>query len=552
MNRRKLLSFATTATLPSLAGCQVFGGALDSGPATFEDVTLSGPDEVGVGETFSLSVSATNAGGESGNFTDTLTADGRGPGDDTRIRIGDVSASESRSVEVGPFSLSHAGRHRFRLTGTGAAHTVSAATQSLPGGQRFAFADGLALSVADPAYRDALLFDAPDGRDVLASGDAFASDDESAPDESVLAVVRIWMENRTGGSLPVGPSSFSVSDGEVVATLDGAADGLASLDGVDGDPFGASALAPGDSRTGWLVADVATERATEGLQVAWNRARGDARGGEADETASGETSDSAPEVRWQFDATELPRFEVTDLSLPAETEVGAALSATATVENTGSVPGTYRGVFEHRYADEDEWRARETVEVELAPGERRTWTTERTAPEAGRAEYRLRPGRPVETVGVRAAERGLGESFTTPDGAEVRVNVGSDAFDGLLQSYVYDDGQNQSFRAPAGKTFAFVRVAVRNATDERIAFPGPGRFSVAVGEESYGVFHQSSNGNTTFASPVEGPFYAPTAAYDPDETERGWLVFQVPADATVGDLAVRWSPSEDVGATWSE
>ncbi len=65
------------------------------------------------------------------------------------------------------------------------------------------------------------------------------------------------------------------------------------------------------------------------------------------------------------------------------------------------------------------------------------------------------------------------------------------------------------------------------------------------------MFHQSSAG-TTFGSPVDGPFYAPTGEYDAGVTTWGWPVFQVPAETTVGDLAVHWSPSDDVGATWKK
>ncbi|WP_135853155.1 hypothetical protein [Halorussus salinus] len=283
---------------------------------------------------------------------------------------------------------------------------------------------------------------------------------------------------------------------------------------------------------------------------------GDAESGATDDGEDGTenegkngASDSVPEVRWQFESADLPAFSVADLSVPTETELGTTLSASATVGNSGAASGTYRGVFERRSADETAWQARETVELELARGERRTWTTEWTPPEAGRAEYRLRPKSAVETASVLAAERGLGETFTTPDGAALRVTVGTDRFDGLLGSYIYDDGASETYRAPTSKTFAFVRVEARNATDEPISLPGPARFSVAVDDESYRVFHQSSAG-TTFGSPVDGPFYAPTGEYDAEATTWGWLVFQVPAETTVGDLAVRWSPSDDVGATW--
>ncbi|WP_137284850.1 DUF4352 domain-containing protein [Halorussus salinisoli] len=553
MNRRKLLSLAGVATLPSLSGCQAFGSTLRGEPAEFEDVSLSGPSEVGVGESFSLSVSVTNGGGRSGDFADVLTV---GDADaETKIRIRDVGASESRTVEAGPFSMGHAGHQRFRLAETGASHVVSAASRSLRPGERFELSDGPGVSVSEASFLSAVFYDAADGRAVL------------APDRgSVLVAVEVAVETGGSSDVRIGPDSFDVADGEVLTGLDGSDRGLDAVAGLDGDPFHRGAVGPGETRSGWLLAEVPRARAIEGLQVGWNRTRDepDASGetteasGETTE-ASGETTDasdqgrdSIPEARWRFDGVELPRFEVTDVQVPAEIELGTSVTVSATVENTGSVTGTYRAGLERRYADETDWRASETLELEVAAGSRATWTTELAPPASGRARYRFRPGSASESVTVNPATRALAESFTTPDGATVRVDVGSDYFEGLLPSYIYDEGGNQTYRAPDGNTFAFVSVAVENDAAEPVAFPERSAFSVVADGDAYSVFHQSSDDDGRLGSPVEGRFYSPKSEYGPGETHSGWLVFQIPDDVPVGELVVRCSSGDDVMAEWSE
>ncbi|NEU55857.1 DUF4352 domain-containing protein [Halorussus sp. MSC15.2] len=342
------------------------------------------------------------------------------------------------------------------------------------------------------------------------------------------------------------------------------------------------AIEPDEARTGWLLAEVPRERATAGPEFAWNRARTESEtrnetvspaGEDADEsetTVGGETAvasettadsttadgtsadgDPIPEARWRFDPVEFPRFEVTELRMPTDVEFGESVTATATVENAGSVAGTYRGGLEHRYADATDWHPSETLELDLSPGASATRTTEVEPPKPGSARYRLRPGSAAASVAVHPATRALTESFTTPEGANLRVELGNDHFDGLLASYIYDAGGNETYRAPPGKTFAFVSVTAENTAAESVEFPNASAFSVAVGGQSYSVFHQSSDDGDGLASPVDGRFYAPESESDPGATHTGWLVFQVPDDASAGELSVRCSSDGDVFVSWS-
>ncbi|NEU55858.1 hypothetical protein [Halorussus sp. MSC15.2] len=223
MNRRKVLSLVGVTALPSLAGCQAFGGALRQNPARFEDVTVSGPNNVVVGERFSLSVSVTNAGGQSGDFADALTVGGDAAASGTRVRISDVASSESRTVETGPFSLGHAGDYRFKLAETGASHLVSASGRSLRGGEQFALDGGPAVVLTGLSSHSGLFYDTANGRSVLA-----------LDSDSVLVTVEASVENRSDSRVRVSPEDFSVAGGEVIAVLARTEGDLASLDGIDG------------------------------------------------------------------------------------------------------------------------------------------------------------------------------------------------------------------------------------------------------------------------------------------------------------------------------
>lgn len=575
MNRRKLVSIAGTAGLASLAGCQALGGKLSRDGPEFESVDVSGPSEVEVGESLSLSVSVTNAGGRSGDFADALTVPDA-LDSDAEIRIRDVPASESRTVEVGPYAFDRAGDYRFRLAESGAVHEVSVGTRALSGGEQFAFADGLAVAASDPSAHASLFYDAPDGRGLL-----------SPDDGSVLAVVHVSMENRSERELRTGPGSFDVAGGEVVADL-GREDGsLADVADLDGDPFPDGSIAPGETQTGWLLAEVTREQVAAGLRVEWKRDRDESVGTdgagrttsrigaggttsrtgtdettsrpetdeassrtEVDETTDGRT-DAAPDVRWTFDGATPPRFEVTNLTVWGEAELGSRVAATATVANTGSTSATYRGALERRDGDETDWNRAKTFERVVAPGSSTTWATEVETSAVGPTRYRLRPGSAASTVDVAPARRALGEPFTTPRGVTVRAEVGTSYFEGLLPSYIYEDLNTQTVRAESGYTFAFVRVSVENENAEPAAVPDQRVFSVVVDGEQYSAFHVSSSDDVTFRSPIDGPWYDPTAASEPGATHSGWLVFRVPDGVAVEDLGVRCSPNDDVTVTWS-
>ncbi|MFC4447699.1 DUF4352 domain-containing protein [Halorussus aquaticus] len=526
---------------------------------------MSGPNNVVVGERFSLSVSVTNAGGQSGEFADALTVGGDADVPETRIRIADVASSEARTVETGPFSLGHAGDYRFELAETGASHVVSVSGRSLRGGEQFALDDGPAVGLMGLSPHSGLFYDTANGRVVL------------APDpDSVLVTVEASVENRGNSQVRVAPEDFSVAEGEVLAALPRNEGDLTGLDGIDGDPFARETIEPDEAQTGWLLAEVPRERATAGPEFAWNRTRTESEtrnetvspaGEDADEsetTVGGETNadsttadgtsadgDSIPEARWRFDPVELPRFEVTELQMLGEVEFGESVTVTVAVENTGSVAGTYRGGLEHRYADATDWHPSETLELDLSPGSSATRTTEIEPPEPGTARYRLRPGSAAASVDVHPATRTLAESFTTPEGARLRAELGNDHFDGLLASYIYDAGGNETYRAPPGKTFAFVSVTAENTATESVEFPDATAFSVAVDGESYSVFHQSSDDGDGLASPVDGRFYAPESESEPGATHTGWLVFQVPDDASTDELSVRCSSDGDAFVSWS-
>mgnify|MGYP006278498671 FL=1 len=70
-----------------LAGCNQVRGVVRSGPPYFEDIEITGPDEVETCEEINLEVSVTNTGGETGDFT-------------ARLDIGEGLVQSSESISV--------------------------------------------------------------------------------------------------------------------------------------------------------------------------------------------------------------------------------------------------------------------------------------------------------------------------------------------------------------------------------------------------------------------------------------------------------------------
>lgn len=127
MNRRQYLAALGSAAMVGTAGCNsdsatstdstgdsesetetgqsTATGTAPAGPATFDDISIDGPDSVTVNSDASFTVSVTNTGGERGEFTDTLSAAGGFTEVEESVTIQDVPPGETESRVLGPYAF---------------------------------------------------------------------------------------------------------------------------------------------------------------------------------------------------------------------------------------------------------------------------------------------------------------------------------------------------------------------------------------------------------------------------------------------------------------
>jgi hypothetical protein len=86
MKRRQYIAAAGTG---ALAGCQTFKNITRSGPPYFEEVSISGPSEVAVGE---------------------------------RFEITDIGLDRTKSTTIGPLQIGYSGDISFKITDHNASH----------------------------------------------------------------------------------------------------------------------------------------------------------------------------------------------------------------------------------------------------------------------------------------------------------------------------------------------------------------------------------------------------------------------------------------------
>jgi len=524
MDRRKYLGVAGTLGITSVAGC---GGKLKaatrSGPPHFEEVELTGPDEVTVGEEFSLTVSAKNTGGESGDFTNTLTV-GEGVFQaNSNIRIKDIGVTKSESANVGPIQMGYTGEYKFRITDYGASHTVSVMTNQLATSSPFALEDGPKITISDISFHPTLNYTTPDETELLTPHDG-----------RIFAKIQLSVENRGDSDLYVSADSFDVPGGEMITEIGSYSTSLRDIQ-TSGLPLSTESVNPGGSKSGWIIAEVANEDAKQGLSIEWNRNSGT----------------SSPEVRWDHGSAKIPTFEISSVEFPNEVEVGSTATGTATIENTGNGAGTFRGVLERRNLGDSEWQQLETISLDIDAGSSTTWSTEISEPYLGPSEYRLRPNNAIQTIDFVHATRSFEESYTTPDGGKITLDVGGMNFNGFSDSYTYDSYGDSTVSADSGRKFLFVHVTIENVGSEMLYYPGTEDFEALTNENSYPTTKGEGYFTTEFVSPVSGTEYNYGRTAEPGETESGWILFEVLDDVSVDDLTIRYTQNERIGAEWS-
>lgn len=529
MKRRQALAALGTTGIASFAGCATASALVRTGPADFDEVSLSGPTTVAVDEEFSLTVEATNTGGTKGDF-DAAVHVVQGPlSASEQVSVVDVPVTKTRSATVGPFRAPHAAELTFALDGTDVTHPVTVASKHLLPGEAYnAHGGDLIVQVDDVSFESALFY-GRDSRNLLEMGA-----------DSLFVRATVTVQNATGEPIEFGPSSLTVGKTPGLDRIEGGtlfSPGLESVD-LDGDPLVHQRIPSGGSRTGWVLIPVLSSIAAEGISVAWDHGW-----------------DDAPEAVWQPADLASPSFEITT-TFPESVEFGVEGEFSVEIQNVGRGPGTFRGLVECRDGDGYEWNVHSVVEQTVDAGASVVWTGTLQEPQIGPFEYRLRPTGGVTTVEFVAATRSFGESFTSPAGFDYVLRFGGTAPSYTSVNDSWGESDPTTVDAAAGMEFAFVEVTA-TATERYVSFPDTDNFEASAGGLG-GIdavdWRFSTDG---LSSPVTGDRYDGGWADAAGVTASGWLVFEVPTGTSASYLAVtleRWldyDDSVDIAATWS-
>lgn len=555
MRRRRYLATIGLGVSTGLAGCSSGGDgeqAVDEpgdgsttdestdvettdGPAEFADVTLSSPDGVTVDEAFSITVSATNVGGETGAYEGTLTLAAEGAtagGDETapnvreRVEISDVESGETGSVDVEVPSFEFADRYEFVVEEDDATALVEVGPVACRSGDSFTLDNDLRVTVTDVQFTDAVFY-------TYTSGSAWSTSEYTGlyatrPD-SVLALLSFDVENVGTASASIQGSAFEVRNGNIVWGMNDGA-GLSQVHDVDGDPLFDIALGAGEYTEGWALIKYERSEAETGAVLDYQR---DEQG-------------TFPEATWGIEPSDgetvpLPEFSLTSIDAPSRAEIREDPTYTYTVENTGDRAGVFRGLV--RSSD-----VRGEFNAELQPGETEEFTVESRNTAVTERTYEFRPFDETHAVEFTPATRDRGESFTIPRGLEITVSTIREADSITMEGNFGDDVET----AGSGQKFVLVGVDIHRPNSDAASGlnesfgPTDTRFSLETDDDSFGL--ESSE---TFREPVTGEPIGSTWL-DVGETERAYMYYEVPANVSVRGATIRWEEDEGTAvAEWT-
>lgn len=185
--------------------------AAQSGPAHFGDVRISGPDEVAIDESFSITVSAVNVGGSTGDFTTTVTTSGPDFRAESSLTISEVEPGERKQRTFEDFRRVVAGDVQVQIMDHGASHTVSVLPTTFEAGHQLDMADA-SVAVSDVEYRS-LPEDTPTSSTpaLIQTSTAFGE-----PQKTYEQYGIVWIE-LAGETDRYFPSDFVAEPGEIQA-----------------------------------------------------------------------------------------------------------------------------------------------------------------------------------------------------------------------------------------------------------------------------------------------------------------------------------------------
>jgi hypothetical protein len=469
---------------------------------------------VTIGESFRLTLTATNVGGRTGTFkTQLRIAEGASTLHRTVSRKS-VAPKESISVTTDPIRFTRADTYVFALGASGVTHSVTVQPKTRSVGTALKLSDSLRATVTDVAFRPSVFYTGNMGDTRLLS----------APAGQVLALIRVTLENIGTEPTSVAADPFQVPSGQMVSTLGNGTPLTAAQ--ITGKPLTTLQLTPAEQRERWLLAQVPRSEARKKLTIAYQR---DATG-------------TPPEFQWiappRKGKRTFSQFSLKRFRLPKSVEAGTDTTATVVVSNTGNETRTFRGMVEYRSGDTGDWQSLQPIKARIRPSKtaRKQFTINSSS--TGSVTYRIAPLGATKTVTFTPPTLPFGGTYTTTENVAVTASDLQSA--SVVRSHpLAMDPVTRTTPLPGDR---LVLVHIRSVTvGPSQGTPFGTEFTLRAGSRT---FEKLTNMSEELVFPVDGRVYQ--GVYDPAEGEtfEGYLVWSVPKQVPLTDLTVWWTSRE--------
>ncbi|MGZ0747202.1 hypothetical protein [Haloparvum sp. AD34] len=565
MKRRQLLMTGTIGISTALSGCGSLGGddgtPTPTGPAEFDDVSLTASESATVDSALTLTVAATNVGGETGTYegvvqlgtgSDEASDDSEGtPSFEESFSIEGVASGETGETDIEGPTFDVVDDYEFTIVDTDVSSTVRPAPKKASVGETLAVGEDLSVSVDDVALQESVFYPTSrsSGLSTYEEIGAFG-----APSGHILAVVTVSAENTGTETTSAAPGKIGIKGaewygdgGETPSQLLGRSDSR-FYDGALPE------IEPSETLTGYYLAKVPRDAARGTIEI----------------TAQIDENGTLPERVWAAepdgDERSLPKLTLESVTAPEKTALGRDYEITATVANEGDGTGTLRSVLQ--WDDEGTWAqlTAATSETDLET-ERSTngVITSRIEPGAsteitissfstfnGHYTYRLQPFGDEWRVNFEEAVLSMGDRLKSQGNANVVV-ADLRTEDTIT---VYDDWQGEETEAEPDDGNQFVAVqfqfAKRDESRDYVSTPDTNDFDILADGNDVGD-------STYIGDEIRESWYEPIAGELDEQPElTGWDIYEAPAEYATGELAVRFEESPGFGssvktaATWNQ
>lgn len=511
MNRRNLLQVLGVSGATALAGCNTAQEVVRTGPPYFEEIEITGPDQVNVCEEITLEVSVTNTGGETGDFTARLDIGQGILQTSDSISVEDVPVTQSKTTTLEPFWWDRTAEIPFQLTEHDASHTVEVTTLNLGLGEELDCNGEYLMRFSSPRFANALTEGSDEDIEILHAED----------DSFLFAVVEAEIETSTEDAY----SQYRLisTESENGFMLSNNAD-LTEINELQ-NAFDHNELESNQAASGSMVFAVRTGTS----------------GGIDDSIIKNFNSDTPPDVRWSFSDVDAPAFSV-DIETPETIEVGREGTVAVRVENTGDGAGTYRAAL-LKFLNDFGPQQTHVNSVELEPGDTESLEFGITPEGLDKPDFEISPEGVSVDYEVVPRHLDFGEEFTTYDG-------GTYVVDAPLNRSIYTDelrytqfGTEQTATTGAGETFVIVDIDVDPEADSILNTVDYSLFTDGQQIEPF-----SSGFTREYNSPVSGAEYPGNndsggllAFRAPDSAQENGVTIQAMFYGDEGDYPVQWT-----------